>query len=95
VAGLPDPGTLVHLVGRTERTFPRPAPAASPPAEALSDRERDVLRLLNSSLSLREIGRTLYVSPNTVKTHVRGIYAKLGVSSREQAVTRARELGLA
>ncbi|HTZ27215.1 MAG TPA: LuxR C-terminal-related transcriptional regulator, partial [Streptosporangiaceae bacterium] len=50
--------------------------------------------LLSSRLSLREIGNELYVSVNTIKTHTRNVYAKLRVSSRQQAVARARELGL-
>ena len=53
-----------------------------------------MLRLLASRLSLREIGNELYVSLNTIKTHTRNVYAKLRVSSRQQAVARARELGL-
>jgi len=53
-----------------------------------------VLRLLPGRLTQREIGAALYVSQNTVKTHMRGIYGKLEASSRRQAVTRARERGL-
>ena len=53
-----------------------------------------MLRLLSSRLSLREIGNELYVSLNTIKTHTRNVYAKLRVGSRQQAVIRARELGL-
>lgn len=68
--------------------------AASPAADELSERERAVLRMLPSGLSLREIGSELYVSHNTVKTHVRNIYAKLRVGSREDAVRWARELSL-
>jgi LuxR family maltose regulon positive regulatory protein len=45
-------------------------------------------------LSRREIGQRLYVSLNTVKTHQRALYRKLGVENRAAAVTRARELGL-
>jgi LuxR family maltose regulon positive regulatory protein len=62
--------------------------------EPLSDSELAVLRLLPAALSNREIGEELYISVNTVKTHLKSIYAKLGSSSREQAVGRARELGL-
>jgi len=47
-----------------------------------------------SDSSLREIAQTLYLSQNTIKTHTRSIYRKLGASSREQAVVRGRELGL-
>lgn len=56
--------------------------------------ELRVLRLLASPLSQREIAGELYLSPDTVKTHVRRLYRKLGVESREAAVTRARETRL-
>jgi LuxR family maltose regulon positive regulatory protein len=62
--------------------------------EPLSDREIDVLRLLRSDLSGPDIARELIVSLNTVRTHTKNIYAKLGVNNRREAVTRARELGL-
>ena len=62
--------------------------------EELTDRELAVLRLLPSGRSLRQIGAALYVSYNTVKTHVRRIYQKLAVSTRAEAVARARELDL-
>jgi LuxR family maltose regulon positive regulatory protein len=61
---------------------------------ALSEREITVLRLLPSLLSLNEIADDLTVSVNTVKSHVRSIYAKLGVSSRRLAVLAAHEHGL-
>jgi LuxR family maltose regulon positive regulatory protein len=60
----------------------------------LTDRERDVLRLLPSPLNQREIGRELYLTRNTVKTHTQSLYRKLGVSSRREAVARAQELHL-
>jgi LuxR family maltose regulon positive regulatory protein len=60
----------------------------------LTDRELAVLHLLDTDLSQREIGAMLYVSLNTVKTHVRGIFRKLDASSRREAVQRARALGL-
>ena len=59
-------------------------------SQELSDAERRILRLLASDLTLREIGRELYVSLNTVRTHVHSIYRKLGVSSRADAVKVAR-----
>ena len=52
------------------------------------------MRLLVSDLSQREIGRELYLSLNTIRTHTRNIYTKLDVASRPEAVTRARALGL-
>jgi LuxR family transcriptional regulator, maltose regulon positive regulatory protein len=70
------------------------ADAPVPAREALSDGELRVLRYLPSNLSAPEIGAELYLSPNTVKTHMRHIYAKLGAHSRSEAVVRARELAL-
>ena len=73
-----------------------PRAATEPPSspEELTDRELAVLRLLDTDLSRREIGAALYVSLNTVKTHVRGIYAKLDVRSRRDAVAIALQRGL-
>jgi LuxR family maltose regulon positive regulatory protein len=75
------------------------APAAEdqpppPDAEELSPGELRVLRYLPTNLSRPEIARELSVSPNTVSTHIRSIYAKLGVRDRSSAVQRARELQL-
>ena len=69
-------------------------PAAEPLFEALSERELEVLRLLNGPLSTPEIAGQLVVSANTVRTHIKNIYGKLGVHGRSGAVYRARELGL-
>jgi LuxR family maltose regulon positive regulatory protein len=63
-------------------------------AEPLTDREEEVLRLLQGTLSLREIGQELFLSANTIKTHARAIYRKLGVSTRQEAVERGREMGI-
>jgi LuxR family maltose regulon positive regulatory protein len=60
----------------------------------LSDRELAVLRLLPSGLSARQIGDELFVSLNTVKSHMKAIYRKLGATSREDAVQRGRDLRL-
>jgi len=62
--------------------------------EALSERELDVLRLLGSDLGGPEIARELAISENTMRTHTRNIYEKLGVSGRRAAVSRAEELHL-
>jgi LuxR family transcriptional regulator, maltose regulon positive regulatory protein len=67
---------------------------AGMPVEPLSARERDVLRLLATDLAGPEIARELVVSLNTVRTHTRNIYSKLGVSNRRAAVRRAEELQL-
>ena len=62
--------------------------------EPLSERELDVLKLLDTELSGPEIADRLSVSLNTVRTHTKNIYGKLGVNSRRAAVRRAEELGL-
>jgi LuxR family maltose regulon positive regulatory protein len=89
-----DPGMLPALLEQTEAALGsrprRPVQVAAP----LTERELAVLRLLPSRLSTREIGRELSVSANTVRSHVQAIYRKLQVSSRAEAVTQARQLGL-
>ena len=62
--------------------------------DPLSSRELEVLRLLATSLDGPEIARRLYISLNTLRTHTKNVYAKLGVNRRRDAVTRAGELGL-
>jgi DNA-binding NarL/FixJ family response regulator len=78
--------------------FARLVPPARPPheglPEALSEREREVLRLLTRGLSNREIGTRLSLAEGTVKNYVTQILQKLGVRDRTQAAVRARELGV-
>ena len=69
----------------------RQAPSS---AEPLSDRELQVLRLLDSELTGPQIARELFVSHNTVRTHTKHIFTKLDVTNRRAAVLRAREHGL-
>jgi LuxR family maltose regulon positive regulatory protein len=71
-----------------------PATAHQRLSEPLSPAETRVLRYLPTLLSLREIGDELYLSVNTIKVHVRHIYAKLEVHSRRGAAERARALRL-
>ena len=71
-----------------------PPPEAPPLLEPLSDAELRVLRYLPTNLKAHEIAAELIVSSNTVRTHMRHIYAKLDAHSRTQTVARARELGL-
>jgi LuxR family transcriptional regulator, maltose regulon positive regulatory protein len=76
---------------------PEPAPPLEPGAglvDPLSDRELDVLRLLGSDLDGPAIARQLVVSLNTVRTHTKHIYTKLGVNNRRAAISRAHQLGL-
>jgi LuxR family transcriptional regulator, maltose regulon positive regulatory protein len=72
----------------------RPAAAGAAPTERLSMRERTVLQYMDTLMSVNEISRELYVSTNTIKTHIKHIYRKLGVSRRRDAVERARALHL-
>ena len=83
---------LARLQRLQQRLVGRSRPVRS--GEPLTEREQDVLRMLQGTLSLRDIGRELYLSPNTIKTHTRTLYRKLDVSDRQDAVTRGRELGL-
>ncbi|CAM5257039.1 hypothetical protein SALBM135S_01605 [Streptomyces alboniger] len=62
--------------------------------EPLTNRQLALLRQLQQEASLREIADRMYVSYNTVKSHSRAVYRKLGAGSRAEAVLRARELGL-
>jgi LuxR family maltose regulon positive regulatory protein len=72
------------------------APAGEDAATAtLSDREREVVRYLPTALSSAEIAAQLYISLNTLKTHLHSIYRKLEVHGRSEAIERAKELGLA
>jgi len=64
--------------------------AGAQEGEALTERETEVLRLLQGSLSLTEIAGELFISPNTVKTHAKAVYRKLGVTSRNEAVRIGR-----
>lgn len=89
-----DPGMLPPLLDSTERALHRAARGRALPTGALTDRELAVLRLLPTRLTQQEIAQELYVSVNTVRTHIQGIYRKLGVASRQEAITHARELGL-
>jgi LuxR family maltose regulon positive regulatory protein len=66
----------------------------TPFVEPLSSREREVLRLLVTGSSNRDIARTLVIAVSTVKSHLHSTFGKLGVRTRTQAIARARELGL-
>ncbi|WP_157965719.1 LuxR C-terminal-related transcriptional regulator [Euzebya rosea] len=91
-----DPGIVAPYLARVESrhaltTAPvRPAGLVDAPTE----REAAVLRYLPTNLSQRQIAEELFVSLNTVKTHTRSLYRKLGVSDRKQAIQAARDHGL-
>jgi ATP/maltotriose-dependent transcriptional regulator MalT len=85
------PGRHAQLVLAATRRAAGQSPELVDP---LSDRELELLRLLPSRMSNAELGRALFVSTNTVKTHLKHVYQKLGVADRDGAVQRARELRL-
>ncbi|MFN2270008.1 MAG: LuxR C-terminal-related transcriptional regulator, partial [Anaerolineae bacterium] len=69
-------------------------PKTQPLIEPLSERELEVLQLLAQRLTNQEIGQRLYISLATVKSHTCNIYGKLGVHSRQAAVSQAQALGI-
>ena len=81
----------MQLVGRGLTVFP---PQEPPKGPALSEREREVLELIASGATNREIAGTLFLSPHTVKEHTSSLYRKLEVRNRAEAVQRAQRLGL-
>ena len=96
LAEIRDPGRLPALAAEAEDVLARAQADAETGAlhEPLTPAELDILRLLATDLSQREIGRQLFLSLNTIKTHTRNIYRKLGASSRQDAVARAAASGL-
>jgi LuxR family maltose regulon positive regulatory protein len=93
-AGTGYPGTITDLTGAVVREPATPAAPRQVGVDPLTERELTILRHLRSMMSTAEIASMLCVSANTVKTHVKNVYRKLGVSRRRDAVRRAQEVGL-
>jgi LuxR family transcriptional regulator, maltose regulon positive regulatory protein len=89
-----DPGPLVTTWLAAEQRAEAARTRQQGLFEPLTDRELTILRTLPAPASLRALAADLFVTPNTLKTHLRAIYRKLGAESREEAVIRAREGGL-
>ena len=89
-------GRITELVAAAERKLalrrPHQETAGTVHVEPLTERERDVLHLLRSDLSLREIAGELYISHNTIKSYTQSIYRKLGVTSRAAALETASDI---
>ncbi|MFC5994976.1 LuxR C-terminal-related transcriptional regulator [Pseudonocardia hispaniensis] len=92
-AGTAATAFAVDLLRRMSGRGPHP-PAPAKPIEPLTEREQVVLRYMASTLTNAEIAAELYLSVNTVKSHQRMVYRKLGADGRRDAVRRARELRL-
>jgi ATP/maltotriose-dependent transcriptional regulator MalT len=85
----PDAGIFPELLERQERKLRSRRPREGQLNGELTERELDVLRLLGSELSTKQMAQSLYVAPSTVRTQIKSIYRKLGVSSRDEAVEEA------
>ncbi|HVD57750.1 MAG TPA: response regulator transcription factor [Thermoleophilaceae bacterium] len=86
-----DVAMAVRMVGKGMTVF---APRAEQPAAPLSEREREVLSLMASGATNKEIADRLFLSPHTIKEHTSALYRKLNVRNRAEAVQRAERLGL-
>jgi DNA-binding NarL/FixJ family response regulator len=89
--GAPDVLRAIRMVGLGMDVFEPERESAEAP---LSEREREVVSLIASGSTNREIAEELYLSPHTVKEYTSGLYRKLGVRNRAEAVKRAQSLGL-
>ena len=96
VAGTAAPEVRPHAERLLAAAQRQPAPASTGRGsdDELSEREREVLRLLATELSGPEIAGHLFVSVNTLRTHSKHIFQKLDVNTRRAAVERAADLGL-
>jgi two-component system response regulator DesR len=83
----------VRAIGSGQTVF-EPERDAAPAPASLTEREREVLALMSSGATNREIAETLFLSPHTIKEHTSTIYRKLDVRNRAEAVQRAQRLGL-
>jgi DNA-binding NarL/FixJ family response regulator len=89
-----DPTIAAKLVATLVPPAPVPASASSPQIPELTEREREVLRLVSTGATNREIADTLFIGEATVKSHVSNILGRLGLRDRTQAAMYARDHGL-
>jgi len=89
----PDAGIFPELLERQERKLRARKPREGELDGELTERELAVLSLLVGELSTSQIAQSLYVAPSTVRTHIKSIYRKLGVSSCKDAVEEAHARG--
>ncbi len=89
----PQTAEVARILGRVVETI-KGIEGIGPESEPLSERERLVLVYVERRLTVAQIAAELFISPNTVKTHMRRLYRKLGVATRDDAIRKARSLGL-
>ena len=89
------PSVAAKVVAEFARLAPSGPRGSQPLAEPLSDRELEIVRLVTTGASNREIAAELFIAEGTVKNHLTSILSKLGVRDRTQAALKARELGIA
>ena len=90
----PGLGTLAGEAAALQAQLAKERGPSVPRASALTGAELRLLPMLATHLSFAEIGEELFLSPHTVKSQAKSLYRKLAASTRSQAVTRVRELGL-
>jgi DNA-binding CsgD family transcriptional regulator len=90
----PDAGMFPELLERQERKLRARKAREGQLDGELTEREHDVIRLFGGELSTQQMADSLYVAPSTVRTQIKSIYRKLGVSSRGEAVEEAHARGL-
>jgi len=88
------PSIAAKVVAEFARLTTKRSPAAQALIEPLSDREQEILALIATGATNREIGNQLFLAEGTVKNHVTNVLGKLGVRDRTQAALKAREMGL-
>ncbi len=93
IGSCPDPGILSRRVEEVARKL-IPAQRRANRDSELTERELEVLRLLAQGLTKTEVAAKLFLSYSTIHSHTKSIYRKLGGSSRDEVLERARELGL-
>jgi LuxR family transcriptional regulator, maltose regulon positive regulatory protein len=90
----PDAGIFSELLERLERKLRTRKSPKGQLDDELTERELDVLKLFDSDLTTQQIAQRLYIAPSTVRTYIKSIHRKLGVSSRKEAVKQAHSRGL-
>jgi LuxR family maltose regulon positive regulatory protein len=93
IENCPDAGMLTQRVGEVARKLAT-AHGRAVPGSVLTERELEVLRLLDEGLTKREVASTLFVSYSTIHSHTKSIYRKLDGTTRDEVLERARDLGL-